>query len=272
MIASSRYIFWWQRIAGLAAMTLLVAALFALADALVGGLGGNKGLIELIPGERFAISGPMPPKTEEIGEFVIEGEPPDRSVRLLPQAIFSGFWLGGSMWRGVIEIDATAREGRHVVRVKDQFGEKQNPALVFTVQVWPDRAARNANSPSVLTRYTGRSPFVFVLLFAMCGLAAGGANFLFGHLWARQLAVHGCGEIFKLRHTDRGLEASCEFPAHATVAPDMACTLFRPTGEALGQARVASLLDTEVVLLIERQGIVRLGDVACLAPSSSQGK
>ncbi len=271
MIAGARFILW-QRRAGLLAMVLLMAALLSLADALVGGLKGSKGLVELIPGDSFAISGPMPPRTEEIRDFVIDGIPADGSVRLLPKSIFSGFWFGGPMWRGAIEISPEAREGRHVLSVKDRFGEKQNPALVFTVQVWPSLAARNANSPSFLTRRTGQSPFVFAFLFTVCGLMAGGVNFLFGRLWARHLATHRCGEIFKLRHTDQGTEVTCELTPDATIRPGMDCAIFRPTGEALCQARVSALLDNEVVLLAEPPGIVRLGDVACLAPSGAGDK
>ena len=271
MITGARYILW-QRRAGLLAMVLLMAALLSLADALVGGLKGSKGLVELIPGDSFAISGPMPPRTEEIQNFVIDGVPADGSVRLIPKTIFSGFWFGGAMWRGVIEISPEAREGRHVLSITDRFGEKQNSALVFTVQVWPSIEARNANSPSLLTKTTGHSPFVFALLFTAGGLAAGGTNFLFGRLWARHLARQRCGEIFKLRQTDQGTEVTCELIPDGTIRPGMDCTIFRPTGEALCQARVSLLGDNEVVVLAARPGIVRLGDVACLSPSVAGDK
>ncbi len=265
MIAPSRLIRWQQR-AGLLAMVLLVAALLSLADALVGGLKGSKGVIELIPGDSFAISGPMPPRTEAIRDFVIDGEPADGSVRLIPTTVFSGFWFGGAMWRGTIEIGLEARAGRYLIRVKDQHGENQNPALVFSIQIWPNRTERNAHSPSFLTRTTGHSPFAFALLFTIIGLIAGIANFLFGHFWSRHLAAYRCGEIFKLHHTEHGTEVTCEFPADMSIRPGMRCAIYRPSGEAICQAQVSTLANNEVVLLADAPDVVRLGDVACLSP------
>jgi hypothetical protein len=124
MIAGARFVLW-QRRAGILAMVLLVGALLALADALVGGLKGNQTAIELIPDSRFLISGPMPTKTEAIKDFIIDGQPADGSVRLVPDTIFTGYWFGGSMWRGAIVVDPFAREGSFVISVKDRFGENR---------------------------------------------------------------------------------------------------------------------------------------------------
>ena len=44
---------------------------------------------------------------------------------------------------------------RYTVTVKDHIGAKQNPALVFTIQIWPDQKTRDAHAPSWLTRQTG---------------------------------------------------------------------------------------------------------------------
>ena len=263
MIAGSLYVSWQKRF-GLLTMVLFAATLLALADALVGGLKGGHSTIELIPGSQYALSGPMPPRTEAIQEFVIDGEPRDGSVRLVPQTIFSGFWFGGSMWRGFLEVSATASPGLHTLAVKDPHGEKQNPTLVFNVQIWPDQATRNANSPSRLTRLTGISPFIIAATLCGCGLLAGLVNFLLGRLWARHLAVHHCGEIYKLRKTGQGTEITCEINCIKTIRPHTPCTIYRPSGEAVCMAEVTSCEGNEVLLLITHPEPVRLGDVACI--------
>ena len=264
MTAGSDFLLW-QRRTGLVAMALLALALLSLADALVGGLAGNRGLIELLPGTSFAISGPMPPRTETIDAFVIDGEPADGSVRLVPRAVFAGFWFGGAMWRGAIEVAAEAREGSHLLTVHDRYGEKQNPALVFQVRVWPDLAARNAHSPSRLTRLTGQSPYAFALGFAIVGLFAGAANFLCGRLWTRHLHAHRCGEIYRARRTDQGTEAACEPPPAVNLRPGRACTIYRPGGEQVCTAQVSGCENNEVLLHVDPSWPVRPGDVACFA-------
>lgn len=268
MIAGAGYVLWQKR-AGILAMLLLVGALLSMADALRGGFLGGGGLIELLPGSRYLISGPMPAKTTVIKDFIMEGQQPDGSVRLVPEAIYSGYWFGGAMWRGAIVIDPAAREGNYELKVKDSFGEKQNPTLVFKVKVWPDQATLNANSPSLLTRTTGRNPFFIALGLALGGLTAAGVNFILGRLWARHLAAHRCGEIYKLRHTERGTEVACELHCGATVHLGMLGTIYRPSGEFLCTARVSSCENEEIFLLVDTPQ-VRLGDVACLQPGTPQ--
>ena len=264
MTNDSRLILNWQQKAGFVAAICFFAALLSLADSLIGGISGNRGIIELLPGSSYAISGPMPPKTDSLAEMMIEGAPADGTVRLVPKALFSGFWLGGSMWRGAVEVSPNAQEAEYVVLVKDQYGEKQNPALVFTIRIWGSQAALNAQSSSFITRQTGLSPFVFVGIFALVGLLTGAANFLLGRRWARLLAEHACSEIYKLTRSEEGTELICDLPAGAAVVVGRQCPVFRASGEALQSATVVGLQKKDVVLLIEEDNEVRIGDVVCL--------
>ena len=263
MIAGSGFVLWQKR-AGILATVLLVGALLSLADALVGGLNGEHGPINLIPDSRYLISGPLPPRTTEIKDCIIEGEATNGSVHLVPETIYSGYWFGGAMWRGAIVVDPYAREGNYVFSVKDKFGEKQNPTLVFKVRVWPDQATRNARSASWLTRSTGRNPFLFALGFALCGLAAGGVNFVLGRLWARHLATHQCGEIYKLHHIKQGTEVTCEIHCGFAVRPGMPCKIYSPSGEVLSTAHVSGCDDNEVLMLVDEPELVHMGDVGCI--------
>lgn len=264
MTADSSNILRWQKKAGTLAAVFFFAALLSLADSLIGGISGNRGIIELLPGSSYAISGPMPPKTESLAEMLIEGAPADGSVRIVPRALFSGFWLGGAMWRGSIEVATTAQESEYIVKIRDHYGEKQNPALVYTIKIWPDLKALNAHSSSFLTRQTGQSPFLFVILFVIGGIATGLATFFLGRQWARILADHGCSEIYKLTRSESGTELTCDLPVTAQAVIGMQCPVFRATGEALASASVVGLRKRDVILLIETDNEVRLGDVVCL--------
>lgn len=253
----------WQKLSGFLAMVLLTAAFLAFVDAMVGGLKGNSGIIQLIPDSRFLISGPMPPKTEAIADFVFEGQAEDDSVRVVPEAIFSGYWFGGSMWRGAIMVSPDARPGSYTLIVKDRHGEKQNPALVFSVRIWPDLATQNANSPSFITRNTGQNPSVCSLVFLIAGILAGCGNFLLGWLWAKHLAERHCGEIYILRRKDAGDELTCEVQHHIPATPGMECTLYRRTGEPVGNAVITECDDKNIRLFVSETKLVHIGDVAC---------
>ncbi|WP_310600025.1 hypothetical protein [Desulfobulbus sp.] len=268
MIAGARYVLWQKR-TGVLAMVLLVGAMLALTDALVGGFGGSRGIVELIPDTRYQISGPMPPRTDAIKDFVIEGQPQDGSIRLSPETVFTGYWLGGSMWRGHIVIAPEAREGDYVIIVKDRFGEKQNPSLVFHVRIWPDQETLAAHSASFLTRKTGLSPYLFAVALAIGGLLSTGANFLFGRLWARHLKLHNCGEIYKLRRTGQKTEITSELPCGDLLRPGMEGAVYRATGERLCSAQIVRCENGEVLMVVDDSPeLVRLGDVACAFPEA----
>lgn len=255
-----------QRLTGFLAMFFLLTAAFCLVDALLGGMKGRQSSIELIPDTFFQISGPMPPKTNSLRGFVIEGEPEDGSVRLLPEEVFSGYWLGGSMWRGRIVVEPHAQANTYIINVKDQFGEKQNPALVFSVRIWANQEELNAHSPSRLTRMSGLDPFVFVLGFVFCGLVTGTVNFLLGRAWQRHLAAHQCSEIHMLKRLEEGVEIKCDMrglvpPVH----PGDKATIYRPLGENVGTATVVSLEKSDIILMVDDPADkVRLSDVVCL--------
>lgn len=251
-------------------MVLLVGALLSLADALVGGLGGSRGIIALVPDTQYQISGPMPPRTDAIKDFVIEGQPRDGSLRLLPEAVFSGYWLGGNMWRGLIVVAPDAQPGNYILTVTDRFGERQNPSLVFKVRIWPDQAALHAHSASFLTRKTGNNPYLFTVGLAIGGVLAGGANVLCGRLWARHLRTHHCGEIYALHRTDQGTEVACELPGSDLLGPGMEAAIYRATGELLGTAQIIRCENGEVRLEAKDAVAVRPGDIACVAPKSTK--
>lgn len=258
-----------QKTCGYCAMALFFCALASLIDAMVGGLAGNSGTIELIPGERFQISGPMPQKTEALADFVIEVEPEDGAVQLLPEAIFSGYWFGGAMWRGVIVATASPQADTVVIRVRDRFGEKQNPALVFTVKVYPDVASKQSNSPSFLMRQSGINPFYFAVVFVLGGLLSGAATYYFGKLWANYLGKHLCGEIYIYKNGENGAEATCELSSSRQLDVGTPCALYRRSGEMIGTAHILEQQPKSIRLRIDNNLNVKIGDIACLHSSSA---
>ena len=259
-----------QRVTGWLATGLFVAALFSLVDAFRGGFFGNQGYVELLPGTSRPISGPMPREVKSIADMEIEGMPEDGSVRLAPGAHFSGFWFGGDMWRGSVEAAPDAREGEWTITVRDDAAGKQNPTLVFRVRVWQDQAAKNAHSPSWITRKTGLKPFACAGVLAFGGLLAMALNYKLGQRWTRLLHAQGCGEIYKAEPTEEGLALYAERPAGLTVAEGFRCRLRRPDGEPLGSAVVLELRKSDLTLLAAAHCPANTGDIVCLTEEAPE--
>ena len=125
-----------QRISGWIAMILLVLAGLSLIDGLVGQMMRGPNRVDALPGGTYAVSGPMPPRTERVEEFVVDGNTRDGQVALVPVDVYKGYWFGGGMWRGEVRIGEKPYHGTFHFAVHDAFGEKQNPSLIFEVVVW----------------------------------------------------------------------------------------------------------------------------------------
>lgn len=253
-----------QRASGLVAMIFLGLAMLILFDGLRTGIFGASD-VRLAPDEDYAVSGPMPPKTERIEDFVIDGNAEDGALRLAPEAIFTGYWFGGGMWRGRIRVGSHPCPGEFVLSVRDKFGEKQNPALVFKVTVFASAAERQAHSPSVTYRWTGFNPYLLAASVGLIGIVAAGCNFLLGWKWSAILAEHGCGEIFRLKTVNGRVEVGVELsdPERAEIGAIFRFT--HPRRGDLGQGRVVALGHGEITVETAGDAPVRLGDIACPA-------
>jgi hypothetical protein len=254
-----------QRLSGRVAMVLLTVALLCLFDGLRGGFLGSTGLIRLVPGERYLLSGPLPPKTERIEDFVIEGGPADGSLRLVAEGVFTGFMFGGGMWRGYLDADKHTVPGTFEIRVRDRFGEKQNPALVFSVRVYAGAEERRAASPSLVTRWVAVDPRLLAACLGALGILVGCGNFLLGRKWHSELVAHGCGEVFRMKTVEGRMEVTADM-GNPTDIPEG--TLFRfshPLRGDVGYGTVVSCAKCQVTLYVRDNAQVRPGDIACPA-------
>lgn len=252
-----------QRLTGGVAMVLLTLALLALFDGLRGGFLGSSGQIHLIPGERYLLSGPLPPKTERIEGFVIEGAASDGSVRLVPEGIFTGFMFGGGMWRGYLAVEGHARPGVYEIRVRDRFGEKQNPALVFNVRVFGSAEARQAASASFVTRRSGLEPRILAACLGLLGVLTGCGNYLLGRKWHSVLVEQGCGEVFRLKTVDGRLEVTADMGRESCIEAGSTFRFSHPLRGDTGCGTVVSCEKSHVTLHVRENAQVRPGDIAC---------
>ena len=253
-----------QRGSGITATILLTLAMLMLFDGLRTGIFGVSD-VRLVPGEDYAVSGPMPPKTERIEDFVIDGNAEDGSVRLVPGGIYTGYWFGGGMWRGHVRVGSAPRPGEYTISVRDKFGEKQNPALVFAVRIFSSPEERRAHSPSLVYRWTGIDAYLLAACAGLFGIVAAGGNFWLGWTWSAILAEHGCGEIFRIKTVDGRIEAGVEMtdPAQAEIGAVFRFT--HPRRGDVGLGWVVACGRGEITVAADLNIPVRLGDIACPA-------
>ncbi|MBZ2170510.1 hypothetical protein [Nitratidesulfovibrio sp. SRB-5] len=261
-----------HRRSGKVALLLLLVCALSLVDGLVGRMQQGFNRTDALPGGEYPVSGPLPPQTETLEDMVIEGGTDDRQVRLVPYEIYSGYWLGGKMWRGAIKVGASPASGEYVIRVHDKYGEKQNPTLIFAVVVWPDEATMKANAPERLTRWFGIDPFGLSALVLPFALLAGLGNFMLGRAWGRALLAERSAEIYKLLPAPDGGGKDVTFGLGVQhgASPGMRCRIHRPDGTPVGEARVVECTARDCVARVPHDLNVQPGDVVTLPDMAPQ--
>lgn len=224
----------------LSALIFLLAAL-AVVDALQTLMRHEFNHIDAVPGERILVSGMLPAglSNHEKMEIHVEGE---AGVSLVPFETYKGFWMGGQMWRAELVIAPDARPiehtdakrsslagqdlapGKAFVTIVDYLPLKkegvnvdeavagtgpQNPALVYSVTIWPTLSARQAADISLCRRYTGFPAFLVAVVAVGFALLAGFANWRTFSKAERALAahgvffIHGINDLAQMTRTDK---------------------------------------------------------------------
>ena len=221
-LAESKALLARSRLFGKISAIIFILAALAVFDALQNLIRHEFNSINAVPGERILVSGMLPAKASSYKdiEVLLEGDP---GVSFAPFESYKGFWMGGQMWRGELIIAPDAggehsgitmgasrneREnlpGRAVLTIVDylplkkdasapenteeEFGP-QNPALVYSVLIWPTEEARQAAAISLFRRYTGFPPFGVAVGAVLFAILVGVANWwTFGRA-ERGLAGH----------------------------------------------------------------------------------
>lgn len=243
----------WSRILGKFSACIFLIAALAVVDGLQTLMRQDFNSVSLIPGETVFMSGMMPQNATSHTELIADME--DLSgLTFKPVTSFKGFWMGGSMWRAELTANATAapvkgtltvvdmvpmkKVGKAEVRDEDRPRQSapgnatdapilgQNPALVYSVSVWPSAAAREAAEHSLLRRFTGQAPFAVAGVAAALALLFGLGNFICFAKAETRLARQGVYVIHGVKKQATGLDASFAHAGQSDFAPGDAMALY----------------------------------------------
>ena len=242
-----------SRILGKFSACIFLIAALAVVDGLQTLMRQDFNSVSLIPGETVLMSGMMPQNATSHTELNADMEGLS-GLTFKPVTSFKGFWMGGNMWRAELTAGATAGSGKGTLTVVDMVPMKkvgqasvrdedrarqpvpgnatdapilgQNPALVYSVSVWPSAVERMAAEHSLLRRYTGQAPFAVAGVAAGLALLFGIGNFVcFARAEAR-LARQGVYVIHGVKKQADGLDASFAHAGQNDFAPGNAMALY----------------------------------------------
>lgn len=253
-----------RRILGWITSILLFTALVCLADALREGFADSGREFQAAPGETLSFTSPLPPGASTLEEMKISGG--DSDVVLKPEGLYTGFWLGGTMWKGSIAVTGKAGPGERVFTLEGPALDRPATGpvnIVLRVAVHPDALAKQQASASFITRHFGFPPYLAALAAMGLALIPGVAGFLASRRVERLLTLDGKGIVYMMKRTGEGPVIGFSLGSRQGLAPGMTVRLFDRAGRGVGEARIsASLPDDATAVVVS--GSCDIGDMVVL--------
>ncbi len=240
----------WRNLAGWLGTLCLFLVLACLIDGSQAGGRKDPNVNEILAGQEIKISGPMPRDAETLEHLLLRSDEPALGLRL--EETFSGFWMGGQLWRAEVRIPRDLPPGDYAVSLSARNETSPKHTQFFTMRVFRDQKALDGSSLSVVTSRLGLSPFVLAALLLPVGIAFGVLSTLLSRRLARTLRGLGLGQLFRLQRTEEGgLRVFYTLGAQDGLAATDTVEILDPRGErVLFTLPVATLRATDADSLL----------------------
>jgi hypothetical protein len=186
----------WRRLSGLCGTALILLVLALLADGMIAGGRSDPNEFRLIPGQSVMLTDLMPRGAERLEDLELRSSHPGLSVRM--QEVFSGFWLGGTLWRAEATLAKDLPLGEHSLSMHYQHnGTETTPRQAFRIHAHKDAASIQAAALSFITRHLGLSPYLLAVCLLPLALLPMFASLLLSRRIARTLADQNMTEVYR---------------------------------------------------------------------------
>lgn len=249
-----------RRAAGICGALILCLALAFAVDGMIAGGRTDPKQFHLLPGQTLQLSDLLPRGAQALGDLTLA--PSDTA--LAPRFIetFSGFWLGGTLWRADVDVPANLAPGDYVVDLRYQNGTQPAPPQTFRIHVAKDAATLQAASLSITTRATGLSPYVLAAMLLPLALVPMGASYAFSRRIALVLAQERTAEIYRSMASPEGQRIFFTLPGYALAVDSLVDVLSERDLTFIGKARVLAVRGPNAEAVMLDGGYVRPGALA----------
>lgn len=254
---------------GWLAMALCLGAGLSLADSFIDSFRTGPNTFAILPGGSESLTAPLPPEVPDAEAMRVTIDHPGLQVRTTTQT--QGFWMGNRMWQATVTAARDAAPGTaRVVLSPPEPSTGQSTPQIFTLQIYPDKAAQDAASNSRIERLTGTRPLAVAAGCCIAAILVGCANFLASKrleaLWERQ----GRAVIYASKKTPDGLAIAFGLGTKHGVQPGAVVTILDEAGQTVGTATVLRCKTSDASALVRGgEGVIRPGQQVTFAPHAS---
>jgi hypothetical protein len=255
----------WRKISGRLNALLLLAVVLAILDGFSAQIQEEFNQIDLIAGQGRTVNGPMPRMAAALRELTVDLSSDALTLKL--EDTYTGFWMGGSMWKGELSAAPGSPSGRHTLAVRGPGEAEAVPALAFKLRVWATDAEQRAASPSLVRRLLGPQPFVLAAWLLPCALLGGLLHFVGSQKLEAALAREGKAEVYVLKADPEGLLLTFGLGAAQGVEPGGEALILDDTGNPAAAALIRDVRPGSATALAPVGSPVRIGSLVQVRPA-----
>ncbi len=255
---------WLRSLAGYTATVICLLMSLALLDGLIAKFREPFQVFHVLPGTVTDINGPLPESVKQLNSLGYMSSSPHIKIEF--DALHSGYFLGGKMWRGRLVVGAETPPGTYALAVRLPDDSPEPPPPLYRVVVFADALSLRRHARSLILRHTGISPWVaagFLLpVFGLILLLV----FRCSRRIEKLLAREGLAEIYKVARGEGFYLVAFGFGADHGLTPGQEFAILDPGGRQVGYGKVQEVTPTDAIGRTWVEQTIRPGYLVSLKP------
>jgi len=234
----------------------------ALVEGLVARFREPANLWKVLPGMSTEMNGPLEDEVQDIRELRYTSTSPH--LRLTFSAAHKGYFLGGDMWRGQLQVNPQAEPGEYHLTVGIIGKTPPKPLPPYRILVFADPLSLQRSNKSLIHYYSGLSPWVVAPGFLPAILLCFGAVFLLSQKKEKLLAGLGRAEIYRVTHKDGEWTIKFGLGTDHGVKPGSRVEILDGQERTVGTAEVEEARATDALALARSDREIKPGYIVSL--------
>lgn len=250
---------WWRSTLGRAGALFCILFILSGLDGLVAQFRTPPNEVLALPGQRINVNGPCSPDIQDLSQLVYDTS--SEGVQLQLEALHSGFWLGGAMWRGQLVLSSDLRSGTYGVMVRSGIDPNEKPFAFFVIQVFSSPADLQQAARSFILRRLGITPWIAFFVFLSLAVLTFALTYYVSQQRDSMMAELGLAEVYRVAMGDGCREVAFGLgAAHGVQAGDLV-TLMNPSGERVGKVKVIQVFEVDSIGTVDLEAMIGPGFV-----------
>jgi hypothetical protein len=247
----------WRDLISKIAAVFCMIALLALVDGLLRHFREPSNLIKVLPGTSVEINGELTDEAQRLGDLTFASNSDQLKVTF--EAIHSGYFLGGDMWRGRLMVGPGISPGEYSLSVIPKHAASPRKAPAFRIRVFRDALSLQKSSTSLVRRWLGISPFGVAAVCLPLILLAFGAVYVLSGKRETLLAAAGKAEVYRVIRTESGCEIRFALGVAQGIVPGTQVIIYNEAGRQVGIGNVEASNQTDAAAQVTTSQEIKVG-------------